>query len=185
MRGADASAGTIKSGGAPGGRPRWSSWTSTTPTSRSSCRPSCARRRRSGPARRRLRHGPRRSDIASVQYQNANTRAGLRRVHACRGERRPVRSAARMTGEVIESIGARKLFHNISQPPGPAPTPACSTTTRSTTGTPARSPAGSPRPTVQRVPAPGQLQLQPRVAEPDEVPERRRDLRCRPVRQGR
>lgn len=39
MRGADASAGTIKSGGATAARPRWSSSTSTTPTSRTSSRP--------------------------------------------------------------------------------------------------------------------------------------------------
>jgi ribonucleoside-diphosphate reductase alpha chain len=56
------------------------------------------------------------SDIASVQYQNANNS-----VRVSDEFMRAVESdgqfglRARMTGEVIESIGARKLFHNISQ----------------------------------------------------------------------
>jgi ribonucleoside-diphosphate reductase alpha chain len=47
MRGADASAGTIKSGGATRRQPRWSSWTWIIPTSWSSSRQRHARRTRS------------------------------------------------------------------------------------------------------------------------------------------
>ena len=73
MRGADASAGTIKSGGRPDGRPRWSSSTPLTPTSRTSsgARPS-----------RSARHAPFAMPASTwtstartatpIQYQNAN-----------------------------------------------------------------------------------------------------------------
>ena len=49
MRGADASAGTIKSGARPAGRPRWSSSTSTIPTSRTSSGARPSRSARPGP----------------------------------------------------------------------------------------------------------------------------------------
>ena len=73
MRGADASAGTIKSGGATRRAARWSCSTSTIPTSSSSSRPRLGRRTRSAALRDAgfdMDLGGR--DITSVQYQNAN-----------------------------------------------------------------------------------------------------------------
>jgi ribonucleoside-diphosphate reductase alpha chain len=51
---------------------RWSSSTSTTPTSRVHLVQGARGAQGARPARRRLRHGPRRQDSHSIQYQNAN-----------------------------------------------------------------------------------------------------------------
>ena len=92
------------------------------------------------------------SDITSVQYQNANnsvrvTDEFMRAVESdgqfglrARHDRRRHRDRRR----------AEAVPHASRRPPGSAPTPASSTTARSTTGTPAPSRAGSPRPTRAR-----------------------------------
>ena len=148
MRGADASAGTIKSGGATSGpRGYWCS-TSTTPTSRSSCKTKAKEEAKI----RVLRDAGFDMDLggsdASVQYQNANNsvRVTDEFMHAVEaGGEFGLR--ARQTGEVIDSVDAESCSAASRRRPGSAPTRASSTTARSTTGTPARSRAGSPRPT--------------------------------------
>ncbi|CAM5366350.1 hypothetical protein SGRIM128S_02395 [Streptomyces griseomycini] len=85
-------------------------------------------------------------DITSVQYQNADdsVRVNDEFMKAVeQGGKFGLR--ARMTGEVIEEVDAKAPSARSPRRPGPAPTPASSTTTSSTTGTPAPSPAGSPR----------------------------------------
>ena len=92
------------------------------------------------------------ADITSVQYQNANnsvrvsdefmravedgTSFGLRAPQDPRGDR--------------DRRRPRAVHQDQPRPRGSAPTRACSTTTRSTTGTPTPRPAGSPRPTRAR-----------------------------------
>ena len=89
-------------------------------------------------------------DIISVQYQNANNsvrvsdefmRAGRSPAAASSGcaPGRPARSSRPSTPASFSARSPRRR--------GIAPTPASSTTTPSTTGTPARSRAGSTRPT--------------------------------------
>ncbi len=83
-------------------------------------------------------------DITSVQYQNANNSvrvndAFMKAVET--GGKFGLR--ARMTGEVIERSTPRRSSARWPRPRGPAPTRASSTTTRSTAGTPAPSPAAS------------------------------------------
>ena len=87
------------------------------------------------------------SDITSVQYQNANNsiRVSDEFMHAVEaGDRlraaRPAPPARSSSASTPRRCSAR-----WRRPRGTAPTRASSTTTRSTTGTPAPSPAGSPR----------------------------------------
>ncbi|CAM5729083.1 hypothetical protein SALBM217S_09146 [Streptomyces griseoloalbus] len=78
-------------------------------------------------------------DITSVQYQNANNsvRVNDEFMEAVeKGGKFGLR--ARMTGEVIEEVDAKALLRRSPRPRGPAPTRASSTTASSTTGTPPR-----------------------------------------------
>ena len=124
-------------------------------------------------------------DITSVQYQNANnsvrvTDEFMRAVE----EGTEFGLRARGTGEVIETVDARSCSPRSARPPGPAPTRVCSTTTPSTTGTPTPRRADHRVEPVLGVHVAGQLLVQPRVAEPVEVPQGRRHLRRRTVRPG-
>ena len=149
MRGADASAGTIKSGGAT----RRAAKMVILDVDHPDIQEFVQTKAREEDKIRALRDAGfdmdlGGHDIVSVQYQNANNsvrvsdefmravedgsqfdlRAGSTARHRDRRRQEPVPRRSR-------------------RPPGSAPTPACSTTTRSTTGTPARRPAGSPRAT--------------------------------------
>ncbi len=104
------------------------------------------------PARRRVRHGPRRPrhHLGAVP-EREQLGPGHRRVHARgRGEGRlRAAGAARQLGD-RDRRRPRAVRQDLARPRGPAPTRACSTTTPSTTGTPPRRRAGSPRPTRAR-----------------------------------
>ncbi|HEY9415581.1 MAG TPA: vitamin B12-dependent ribonucleotide reductase [Pseudonocardia sp.] len=117
MRGADASAGTIKSGGAT----RRAAKMVVLDVDHPDIEEFVATKLREEEKIRVLRDAGfdmdlGGSDIASVQYQNANNS-----VRVSDEFMRAVESdgqfglRARMTGEVIDSIGARKLFRDISQ----------------------------------------------------------------------
>ena len=157
----------------PGARRRWSCSTSTTPTSRSSSRPRRARRTRSArcatPGFDMDLGG---KDITSVQYQNANnsvrvTDEFMRAVE----EGTEFGLRARATGEVIETVDARDAVPQdrpgrlgVRRPRHPV---------RRHHQRLAHQPGDRPDHRVQPVlgvHAPGQLVLQPGVAEPAEVP---------------
>ncbi len=92
------------------------------------------------------------ADITSVQYQNANnsvrvTDAFMRAVEE-KGEFGLTSRHRRLGDRDGRRQGACST--RSPRPRGPAPTRASSTTTRSTTGTPPRSPAASPRRTRAR-----------------------------------
>ena len=152
MRGADASAGTIKSGGAT----RRAAKMVVLDVDHPDIEEFVETKAREEDKIRALRDAGfdmdlGGADITSVQYQNANNS-----VRVSDEFMRAVEDGtdfglrARETGEVIETVDARDLFRKIARPRGSAPTRACSTTTRSTTGTPTPRPAGSPRPTRAR-----------------------------------
>jgi ribonucleoside-diphosphate reductase alpha chain len=152
MRGADASAGTIKSGGAT----RRAAKMVVLDVDHPDIEEFIETKAREEDKIRALRDAGfdmdlGGKDITSVQYQNANNSVrvsdefmraveegdefGLR-------ARRPARSSRPST--------PRSCSDKIARPPGSAPTPASSTTTPSTTGTPTPRPAASPRPTRAR-----------------------------------
>ena len=68
-------------------------------------------------------------DIISVQYQNANNsvRVSDEFMHAVEDDMH-FDLLARRTGEVVEPIDAKNLFRKMARPPGTARTPASSTT---------------------------------------------------------
>ena len=96
-------------------------------------------------ARRRLRHGPRRGrQPLDPVPERQQLGAGDRRVHAGRHRRRPV-GAAGAHRRLGDPHASRPVTSSARSPtrPGSAPTPACSTTRRSTAGTPRRTRGGS------------------------------------------
>ena len=104
------------------------------------------------PARRRLRHGPRRRGhhLGPVP-ERQQLRPRQRRVHERGRGRRRVRPATRGSpARPSRRSTPRGCSARSPRPPGSAPTPACSTTTRSTTGTPTRRRAASPQATRAR-----------------------------------
>ena len=153
MRGADASAGTIKSGGAT----RRAAKMVVLDVDHPDIEEFVETKAREEDKIRALRDAGfdmdlGGADITSVQYQNANnsvrvsdefmravedgTEFGLRARRHRRGHR--------------DRRRPRAVHARSARPRGSAPTRACSTTTRSTTGTPTPRPAGSPRPTRAR-----------------------------------
>ena len=153
MRGADASAGTIKSGGAT----RRAAKMVVLDVDHPDIEEFVETKAREEDKIRALRDAGfdmdlGGNDITSVQYQNANNSVRVSDefmravedgtdVRAARAAR-PARSSRPSTPA---SCSARS-----PRPRGSAPTRASSTTTRSTTGTPTPRPAGSPRPTRAR-----------------------------------
>ena len=169
----------------PGARPRWSSSTSTTPTSRSSSQTK-ARGGEQDPRPARRRASTWTSAARDITSRAVPERQQLgprhRRVHARgRGRRRRFGLRARGTGEVIETVDARDAVPQ-DQPgrvgvrrPGPA--------VRRHHQRLAHQPRDRPDHRVQPVlgvHVAGQLLVQPGLAEPAEVPARRRHLRRRP-----
>ena len=154
MRGADASAGTIKSGGAT----RRAAKMVVLDVDHPDIEEFIETKAREEDKIRALRDAGfdmdlGGKDITSVQYQNANNsvRVTDEFMRAVEDGEPSSGCAPAPTGEVIETVDARGLFaQDRRRPPGSAPTRASSTTTRSTTGTPTPRPAGSPRPTRAR-----------------------------------
>ena len=153
MRGADASAGTIKSGGAT----RRAAKMVVLDVDHPDIEEFVETKAREENKIRALRDagfdmdlGGR--DITSVQYQNANNsvRVSDTFMRAVEDGRhvRPAGPQRQPGGR--DRPGARSCSTRSPRRPGPAPTPASSTTTRSTTGTPTPRPAGSPRRTRAR-----------------------------------
>ena len=103
-------------------------------------------------ARRRLRHAIDGEGFASIQYQNANNSVRVTDEFMERAERgEDWELTARIDGSVGRDASTRARCSSRSPtPPGAAPIRASSTTRRSTTGTPARTRAGSTRPTRAR-----------------------------------
>ena len=130
-------------------------------------------------------------DITSVQYQNANNSVRvndefMKAVES--GGKFGLR--ARMTGEVIEEVDAKSLFRKMAEAAWACADPGIQydDTINHWHTCPESGRINALEP-VQRVHAPGQHVLQPRLAEPDEVPQGRRQgqpvLRRRALRQGR
>ena len=188
MRGADASAGTIKSGGAT----RRAAKMVVLDVDHPDIEEFVETKAREEDKIRALRDagfdmdlgGP---DITSVQYQNANnsvrvTDEFMRAVED--GTEFGLR--ARRTGEVIETVDARELFRKIAQAAWECADPGLQYDdtindwhTNPETG---RITASNPCSEYMSL---GQLLVQPGVAEPAEVPQGRRHLRRGAVRQGR
>ena len=117
MRGADASPARSSPAAPPGARRRWSCSTSTTRTSRSSCRPRRARRTRSACCATpgsTWTSAARTSPACSTRTRT--TRCGSP-TSSCARSRTASEFGlrARMTGEVIETVDAKKLFDMIAQ----------------------------------------------------------------------
>ena len=188
MRGADASAGTIKSGGAT----RRAAKMVVLDVDHPDIEEFVMTKAREEDKIRALRDAGfdmdlGGDDITSVQYQNANnsvrvTDEFMRAVED--GTEFGLRS--RGTGEVIETVDARDLFRKISdgrvgvRRPGPA--------VRRHDQRLAHQPRDRPHHRVQPVlgvHVARQLLVQPGVAQPAEVPQGRRHLRRRALREGR
>jgi len=152
MRGADASAGTIKSGGAT----RRAAKMVVLDVDHPDIEEFVETKAREENKIRALRDAGfdmdlGGKDITSVQYQNANNSVRvsdefMRAVE--QGSEFGLAAAA--TARSSRPSTPARCGRRSPSPPGSAPTPASSTTTRSTTGTPTRRPAGSPRPTRAR-----------------------------------
>ena len=147
MRGADASAGTIKSRrqdppGGQDGHPR------RRPPRHRGLHLVQGHRGAQGPgaARRRLRHGPRRQgQPLDPVPERQQLGPGHRRVHAGGHRRRATGTCGPSpTGEVVQTVqGPRPVPPDRQGGVGVRRSRACSSTPRSTGGTPRQSPAGS------------------------------------------
>ena len=83
---------------------------------------------------------------ASIQYQNANNSVRVTDAFMEAAEAGAEWNlTARTDGSVVDTVDARDLLRQIAEAAWRAPIPACSTTRRSTRGTPARTRAGSTR----------------------------------------
>ena len=153
MRGADASAGTIKSGGAT----RRAAKMVVLDVDHPDIEEFVETKAREEDKIRALRDAGfdmdlGGADITSVQYQNANNsvRVSDEFMRAVE-DGTDVRAARPQDRRGHRDRRRPRAVHARSpRPRGSAPTRACSTTTRSTTGTPTPRPAGSPRPTRAR-----------------------------------
>jgi ribonucleoside-diphosphate reductase alpha chain len=131
MRGADASAGTIKSGGKTRRAAKMVVLDVDHPDIEEFIETKAARRTRSAPcATPASTWTSTARTSSSVQYQNANNsvRVTDEFMQAVEDDGR-VRPCGRKDGSVIETIDARDLMRKIARPRGSAPTRACSTTT--------------------------------------------------------
>ena len=153
MRGADASAGTIKSGGAT----RRAAKMVVLDVDHPDIEEFVMTKAREEDKIRALRDAGfdmdlGGADITSVQYQNANNSVRVTdefmRAVEDGTDVRPARPPDRRGHR--DRRRPRPVHARSPRPRGSAPTRACSTTTRSTTGTPTPRPAGSPRPTRAR-----------------------------------
>ena len=189
MRGADASAGTIKSGGAT----RRAAKMVVLDVDHPDIEEFVETKAREEDKIRALRDagfdmdlGGR--DITSACSTRTPTTRSASATSSCARSRRARRSgcARRKTGEVIEEVDARELFRKISdgrvgvRRPGPA--------VRRHDQRLAHQPGDRADHRVEPVlgvHVARQLLVQPGVAEPDEVPQGRRHLRRAAVRQGR
>lgn len=152
MRGADASAGTIKSGGAT----RRAAKMVVLDVDHPDIEEFIETKAREEDKIRALRDagfdmdlGGR--DIASVQYQNANNSVRvsdefMRAVEDKTG----FGLRARTDGRVVQTVQATELFDKLAAAAWECADPGISTTTRSTTGTPTPRRGGSPPPTPAR-----------------------------------
>ena len=104
------------------------------------------------PARRRLRHGPRRRrHHVACSTRTPTTRSACPTSSCAPSRTAPTSGCARAApARSSRPSTPASCSPRSARPPGPAPTRVCSTTTRSTTGTPTRRRAGSPRPTRAR-----------------------------------
>ena len=121
-------------------------------------------------------------DITSVQYQNANNsvRVSDEFMRAVEEGARVRPAGPASTGEVIETVDAKELFRKIAT--GRVGVRRPGHPVRRHDQRLAHQPRDRPHHRVQPVLGvhePGQLVVQPGVAEPDEVPARRRHLRRR------
>ena len=186
MRGADASAGTIKSGGAT----RRAAKMVVLDVDHPDVAEFIATKAREEEKIRVLRDAGfdmdlGGKDIVSVQYQNANNsvRVSDEFMRAVE-EGKEFDLLARRTGEVVERVDARKLFRRMAQAAWECADPGiqydgtindwhtCPESGRITASNP-----------CSRVRPPGQLVLQPGQHQPAQVPARRRHLRRRAVQE--
>ncbi len=147
MRGADASAGTIKSGGAT----RRAAKMVVLDVDHPDVEEFIETKAREEDKIRALRDAGfdmdlGGKDIVSVQYQNANNsiRVSDEFMQAVENGD-PFGLRARLTGEVVETVDAKKLFRSMAQAAWECADPGFSTTARSTTGTPTPKPDVSPQ----------------------------------------
>ena len=172
----------------PGARPRWSCSTSTTPTSRSSSRPRPARRTRSASCATPASTWT----SAAATSPRCSTRTPTTRSGSTTSSCAPSRRArefglrARKTGEVIETVDARELFDKIAKAAWECADPGIQYDdtindwhTNPETG---RITASNPCSEYMSLDNSSCNLAQP---QPAEVPQGRRHLRRRRVRQGR
>ena len=183
MRGADASAGTIKSGGKTRRAAKMVILDADHPDIEDFIWCKAIEERKARVLAQPASTWTSTAETAIVQYQNAN-------------------NSVRVTDEFMEAVIDGADWHLTSRtsarssrrsgpatcsarsprPRGSARIPACSSTPPSTGGTPRRTPAGSTGAIPARSTCTSTTRLQPREPQPDEVPGRRRHLRRRGLR---